>query len=73
MSSLTVFSDHSDAVWCLFNNAEASYNQQHLLFSASASGSLLCHDIEKGSYYYNLFINRTILWISYESYCIFNN
>ena len=39
---------HSDAVWALFNNEMAAGKAGRLLFSASASGTLLCSDLERG-------------------------
>ena len=39
---------HSDAVWALFNNETAAGKAGRLLFSASASGTLLCSDLERG-------------------------
>ena len=40
--------DHSEAVWALFNNEMASDRSKYLLFSASASGSVMAHDVEHG-------------------------
>ena len=45
---LSEFTEHSDAVWTLFNNEKAQDRSRFLLFSASASGSLLSHDLERG-------------------------
>ena len=45
---IEIFTEHSDAVWSLFNNEKALDRSRFLLFSASASGSLLCHDLERG-------------------------
>ena len=45
---MSLMTDHSEAVWALFNNEMASDRSKYLLFSASASGSVMAHDVEHG-------------------------
>lgn len=48
LNRLPIFVNHSDSVWCLYNNYDAPFNQQSLLFSSGADGPLLCYDVERG-------------------------
>lgn len=45
---MSLITDHSEAVWALFNNELASDRSRYLLFSASASGSVMGYDVEHG-------------------------
>ena len=51
---LAVFQEHQDAVWSLFNNEKAHDACRHLLFSCSASGTILANDLERGMAWWRL-------------------
>ena len=57
--------DHSDAVWSLYNNYEGDDLVKQLMFSSSATGSLLCHKITN-----NLSLQNTELITSVCDYSV---